>query len=272
MQAGAYLDSVREIGLSTETLQCKVASLKCLGRLISDPATRYGIDVLNGVVALLLFESMTPNNEQCRLQSRAIIRVLSNRTGIGCLSDHINVALAIVTSKTQLAYLDDLQLAPTGIEEARVWKREVDFLVNTLRRLSEWVLQTRSAFHPVDEFEFSYQMLILSYLSLVLCEWHNQANCTNLLQTMSARHSKLNFSRSCSNAVWFCIQGMDGKWDLQFQAIRLIRVFHRLSGVMQSRLKGFLTGLCGVVTGSAPVIVLSEDDYITISQEALAST
>lgn len=105
---------------------------------------------------------------------------------------------------------------------------------------------------PLDNFELSYQMFVLSYLSMVLWECHDPVNCTELLRIMSARHSKLDSSHTCSNAVWVCIQDMDGKWDLQF------------------RLNSFFMGLCEVAVGLTLVVVLSEADFVRIRQEVLA--
>jgi hypothetical protein len=289
LQASAYLDSIREGGTSKSTLQWKVASLQCLGRLISSPATRYGVDALNGAVSLLLFESMAPDSPQCYLHSRAVMQVLSHRAGTGCLSDHIDVALAIITSKAQVLYLDHLQASPAGLEEARLWNLEVDFLINTLRGLSEWVIHAQHVFstgrkpvsgplsellqnnfdNPLDDFELSYQIFVLSYLSMVLWGCHDPANCTELLRIMSARHSKLDLGRTCSHAVWVCIQDMDGKWDLQFQAIRLTKVFHRLSRDMQFRVKSFFMGLCEAAIGLTLLVVLSEADFVRMRQEAI---
>jgi hypothetical protein len=77
-------------------------------RLVSSPAMRYGINALNDVISLLLFESMTPSSPQCHLRSRAVMQVPSHKASTGCLSDHIDVALAIITSKAQVLCLDHL--------------------------------------------------------------------------------------------------------------------------------------------------------------------
>ena len=67
-----------------------------------------GINALNGVISLLLFESMTLGSSQCHLRSRAVMQVPSHRASTGCLSDHVDVALAIITSKAQVLCLDHL--------------------------------------------------------------------------------------------------------------------------------------------------------------------
>jgi hypothetical protein len=63
---------------------------------------------------------------------------------------------------------------------------------------------------------------------------------------------------------------MDGKWDLQFRAIRLTKVFHQLSRDMQFKSNSFFMGFCEVAVGLTLVVVLSEADFVRIRWGALA--
>lgn len=287
-QTSAYLDGLRKSGVSHETIKWKFNLIQCVSRVISNEATRYGDDALNGVVLLLLIEAMTPGSQQCHLHARALIQLLSRRRKHDCLSDHIDVALAILTSKAQITYLDHLQPGLAGIEEAGVWEEEVDFAVKTLGGLSNWVRQTLREFYcspklknsvflqsiqdfgqPADDFVLSQQVFVLCYIAVALWGTQDVPKCIRFLQMLAARHEELGQDRSLPTILWICIRGTDDYKDLQFQAIRLIRVFHRLTDQTQSMLKSFLSGLCAVAHGSSIGVLLTESDCTTIYQEAL---
>jgi hypothetical protein len=290
LMASAYLDKTRSAGLSNQTIKWKVNLIRCLNRVISNDETRYGHDAVNGVVLLLLLEALTPGSPHIHLHSRALMQLFSRRGNRGFLSDHIDIGLAILTSKAQTTYLDHLQPGQAGIEEALTWKGEVDFTVATLRGLSDWVLQSQQHFYgnpvlrdsvllqsiqkfnlPTDTFELSQQMFTLFYIAVVIWEVRNDIpRCIRFLQALSARHERLELDRPLPNTVWVCIRGIDDNKELQYQAIRLIRVFHRLTSKTQSMIRGFLTGLCGVVAGSSVGIILTGHIFMTINKEALA--
>jgi hypothetical protein len=288
-QVSAYLDSLRKSGVSHETIKWKFNLIQCVNRVISNEATRYGDDALNGIVLLLLIEAMTPGSQHCHLHSRALIKLLSRRRKRSCLSDHIDVAVAILTSKAQITYLDRLQPGLAGIEEASAWKEEVDFAVTTLRGLSDWVRQTlRSSYcnptlensvflqsiqdfgPPADDFVLSQQVFALCYIAVALWEIQDVPKCIAFLQALSARHEQLGQDRSLPTLLWICIRGTDDCKDLQFQALRLTRVFHRLTAKTQAMVRSFLSGLCGVVYGASIGVLLTEEDCTIIYQDAVA--
>jgi hypothetical protein len=290
LMASAYLDRNRSASPSSQTIKWKVNLIRCLNHVISNDETRYGHDAVDGVVLLLLLEALTPGSQHIHLHSRALMQLFSRRGNRGCLSDHIDVGLAILTSKAQIAYLDHLQPGQAGIEEALTWKGEVDFTVATLRGLSDWVLRSQRHFYrnpvlrdsvflrsvqkfnqPTDSFELSQQMFALSYIAVVIWEVREDIpKCIRFLQTLSARHGCLEPDRPLLNTVWVCIRGIDDNKELQYQAIRLMRVFHRLTDNTQSMIRDFLTGLCGVVAGSSVGIILTGHIFMAINKEALA--
>jgi hypothetical protein len=286
----ASLDKTRSAGLSNQTIKWKINLIRCLNRVISNEETRYGNDAVNGVILLLLLEVLTPGSQHIHLHSRALMHLFSRRGNRGCLSDHIDVGLAILTSEAQIAYLDHLQPGQAGIEEALAWKGEVSFTVATLRDLSDWVLQSQRDFYgnpvlrdsvflqsiqkfnqPTDTFESSQQMFTLCYIAVVIWEVREDIpKCIRFLQTLSARHACLEPDRPLPSTVWVCIRGIDDNKEPQYQAIRLMRVFHRLTDKTQSMIKGFLAGLCGVVAGSSIGIILTGHIFMAINREALA--
>ena len=288
----AWLDKARSASPSKQTIRWKVNLIRCLNRVISNETTRYGDDAVNGVVLLLLLEILTPGSQHIHLHSRALMQLFSRRESRGYLSDHIDVALAILTSKAQIAYLDHLQPGQAGIEEALAWKEEVNFTVATLRGLSEWVLQSPRDFYgnpalrdsaflqsiqefnqPTDAFELSQQMFALCYIAVVIWEGREDTpKCMHFLQALSAHHERLDPDRPLPNIAWVCIRGIDDNNDnkLQYQAIRLMRVFHRLTDKTQSMIREFLTGLCGVVAGSSVGVMLTGHVFMAINKEALA--
>jgi len=288
--ASVYLDKSRGTSLSNQTIKWKVNLIRCLNRVISNDETRYGHDTVNGVMLLLLLEALTPGSPHIHLHSRALMQIFSRLGNRGCLSDHIDVGVAVLTSKAQLAYLDHLQPGQAGIEEVLTWKGEVNFTVATLRGLSNWVLQSQRDFYgnpalrdsaflqsiqefnqPTDTFELSQQMFVLFYIAVVIWEAREDIpKCIRSLQTLSARHECLQPDRPLPNTSWICIRGIDDDKELQYQAIRLMRVFHRLTDKTQSLIRGFLTGLCGVVAGSSVGIILTGHIFIAINKEALA--
>jgi hypothetical protein len=288
----AWLDKARSTGPSKQTIKWKVNLIRCLNRIISNEATRYGNDTVNGIVLLLLLEVLTPGSPHIHLHSRALMHLFSRRGSRGCLSDHIDVALAILTSKAQIAYLNHLQPGQAGIEEAMTWKEEVNFTVATLRDLSDWVLQSPRDFYgetalrdsvflqsirefnqPTDIFELSQQMFALWYIAVVIWEGREDSpKCIRFLQALSAHYQRLQPDQPFANTLWVCIRGIDDKNDhkLQYQAIRLLRVFHRLTDKIQSMIRSFLTGLCGVVAGSSIGVILTGHIFMAINEEALA--
>src|SRR5271155_4869654 len=223
--ASAYLDQNRGASPSNQTIKWKVNLIRCLNHVISNEETRYGHDTVNGVVLLLLLEALTPGSQHIHLHSRALMQIFSRRGNRGCLSDHIDVGLAILTSKAQIAYLDHLQPGQAGIEEALTWNGEVNFTVATLRGLSNWVLQSQRDFYrnpvlrdsaflrsiqefnqPTDTFELSQQMFVLFYIAVVIWEVREDIpKCIRFLQTLSARHECLEPDRPLPNTSWVCI-------------------------------------------------------------------
>jgi hypothetical protein len=288
----AWLDQARSAGPSKQTIRWKVNLIRCLNRIISNEATRYGNDAVNGVVLLLLLEVLTPGSQHIHLHSRALMQLFSRQGSRGCLSDHIDVALAILTSKAQIAYLDHLQPGQAGIAEASIWRGEVNFTIATLRDLSDWVLQSPREFYgnpvlrdslflqsirefnqPTDTFELSQQMFALCYVAVVIWECRGDIpECIRFLQVLSAHHERLRPDRPVANTSWVCIRGIDNNKNnkLQYQAIRLMRVFHRLTDKTQSMIRDFLTGLCGVVAGSSIGIILTGHVFMDINKEALS--
>jgi hypothetical protein len=107
----AYLDEVRHAGVSHQTVKWKFNLIQSVNRVISNEATQHGDDAFNGVMLLLLSEARKPRRQECRIHSRALMQVMSRRGERGYLSDHVDVGLAILTSKAQIAYLDTHSLA-----------------------------------------------------------------------------------------------------------------------------------------------------------------
>jgi hypothetical protein len=117
-----------------------------------------------------------------------------------------------------------------------------------LRGLTDWIQQTLRIFNcaqmlknstflrsiqefgqPEDDFVLSQQIFILCYIAAVLWDIQNVPKCIHSLQKLSARHEQLGQAQYLPNILWACIRGIDGNKDLQFQALRLTRVFHRLT-------------------------------------------
>ena len=289
LQASGFLDRVRGAGTSNQTIKWRCNLIQCLNRVLSDEATRYGDDALNGVVLMLLFEFMTPGSKQVCLHARALMHLLSHRGKQGCFSDYIDVGLAVLTSKAQIAYLDHLQPGQAGVDEVNAWRGEVDFALDTFRGLSDWIRQTLGTFYcnsilsnsaflksiqnfrkPTDVFELSQLTFSLCYIAIALWHIRDVLKCIHFLQTLSMHHDQLGPDRPLPNAVWICVRGTDDNLDLQCQAIRLLRVFHRLKPATQLMLRQFLTELCGVVNGTSIGVILADEDYASISRDALA--
>ncbi len=297
--ASGYLDTVDPAGQDTsaQTIYWRSASMRCLNRLIADPATRYCDDVLMGILVLLQFASSTPNSEQSHVHSRAMVQLLSHRNTLGNPEpqDHyMNVCIAVSTTKAQVTYLDHLRSGLVDMEEVQAWKSEVVMFIGSLKGLSSWLQDAEISFrdyatncddltdlntllsqwidifHPrTDEFECSNQIFVLFSLALSLQDHRTPQACTHFLQLLSTRLRLLGTKHQLQNAVWVCIQGVDEYHNYKREAIHLARVWHRLSEASQERVKDFLFGICRIVTNTSPGISLPQNDYMTIAQEAL---
>lgn len=295
-QASTYLDFVTGKGMSTQTMWWRTAIIRCLNRLIRDPLTRYSDETLEIIETLLLFESLVPGSKQKRIHSRAMVQLQSHRKSDVFSSpslDNIHVSLLIVSSKAQIAYLDRPLAGAEGIDEAHAWKKEVDFFITTLKEITSWRDRVQDACYsnpfpidfmllqciqyygkPLDDFEASNQMFVLCYLALSLIGCRDHQDCRVFLQLLSAPQKlilrPLPPSRQLTDAVWYCIRGVEGYENWKREAIRLIRVFHRLSSQTQTKVKSSLIGVCETAGGLMPTVVMVEEDYTSITDEALA--
>lgn len=294
----SYMDLLHRRGVSLETMKWKCAAMRYVNLLISNPMTRYGDDALMGIMSLLLNEILTAGSENCHIHSRGIAQLLKHRP---CQEDarsspsmvYFMCSLFIVTSKGQIAHLKHVTSNMAGIEDTRNWKAEVDFFLHVLRNLHCWTQQLQYSCSPTrnlpqsafshfilhgtlehqDEFQLSYQLFVQCYLALVLYSHRESVDsCVTLFRKFFSQFRQLgrDHGPECClhNAVWICIQSLDGNVELKWQASRMIRVLHRLSERTRLRLQRFFVGIYAATTGHPPVII-SQQDFESINQEAL---
>ncbi len=287
--ASTFLDYMNPTGweASTRTMQWESAAMQCLGRRIENPSTRYGDECLSGILSLLLRDALTPESPERHIHSRAMAQLLVHRESCGAVytdSDHLSSTMSILTLKSQTAYLDHVQPGRPGIEEVRVWTKNVVSFVENLRAMSAWIHHAQCTFsraqilgnaallqllqtltkYPFNEFESSNQSFVLCYLALSVTRHEDLLSCTTFLQSFSARLEQLGTdSALLRNAVWICVKGVGNHYNYKRDAIRMARVFHRLTESKQSEVKNFLAGVC------TPHISLSEKDCNTIGRQAL---
>lgn len=296
LATSAHLDSSHGTGVSIRTIRWKMTSIQTMNGLISDPVTRYGDEAMLGILTLLLNDALVPDNQkQSHIHSRALLQLVRRRRSPECYSMCVNyyaVALSILTSKASLAYLDHLGAEPADLEEVKLWKETIDFVVSTLRNLSGLVLEmqqspqhlltayTDIAFlrllqnmsQPRDEFESSRQIFILCYLVLLLRDYRETApSCTYRIREIDSRYQGLDpEGGELPNLFWVCMQCVDGDLGRKWKALLLTKVIHRVSDKTRSSVMVFLLGVLGAVIGSAEVPALSEGDFSNITNEALA--
>lgn len=294
----AYLDANGGGGESCQTLMWKTTSISYLNQLIADPMTRYDFEVMAGIMGSLIFQMVNANFEACNTHSRGLAQLIRHRGGYhasfgSSAKDIYMLFVHVQMSKASIAYLDQIQPGAVGArDEVLEWKQEHDHFIAKMKELSLWVTQTQrlgnsngsilgQSFRWLSEllvpahdvFIGAEQMFLLCYLALALHEHRDSAQAPeNFLQLLTENCQQLGPRFQLPNVLWIIFQDIDGASMRKYQALRLVRLMHRLSEKTKSKIEAFLSGIVIAGTGASTARqpVLTHDDLLVVSQEALA--
>jgi hypothetical protein len=297
--SGGILDGLRGEGPSADTVRFQNTALRSMAKLINDPATRFNDEVFAAVTCLLLpLDVSGEAGENVHVHSRAWARISRNRGGLKSLEsadlevDRYITFLSIFGSKGQISYLDRLD-GPDMFEDVEDWKREVNFFIRVLLALMSWQDVSlpkvtdmaswqpaegyfpRAALYcvanPQNEVERAYQMFTACYLSVALWESKDHPKTRQaLLQTFRAKFKKLGGQITLTNIIWILVDGIDGKRERKWQALRMIKVMHRLTVPTMSLVTLFLSGLLDPEVPPTELVKLTQGDLDIIGEEAVA--
>jgi hypothetical protein len=296
--SGGILDGMRGKGPCADTIRFQTTALRCMSKLIDNPATRFSDEVFAGVTCLLLpLDVSGEAGENAHVHSRAWARISRHRGGLKSLGkaslsvDQYITFLSIFGSKGQISYLERLD-GPDMFDEVEDWKREVNFVIRVLLALISWqdMSLTKAAdmfqqpteeyfpraalqciANPQNEVEYGYQMFILCYLGVALWESRDQPKSRqSMLQTFRFKFEQLGDQITLTNIIWILVGGIDNKRERKWQALRMIKVMHRLSINTTSLVTLFLSGLLDPEVPPEQLVKLSRKDLDLIGEEAVA--
>jgi hypothetical protein len=292
----AFVDLQRGRTLSQETMRWRSAGIRALNTLIADPKTRYGNGVLAGVTGLM--HSQTVYDSDARLQmpvhSRGMAQVLKNRGGIEhmgrqlppSIEGYISV-VSITSSKAQIAHLDDIVPDAAGLAEVEDWKIEVNHVEEVLSELSQWRKVTwlgtndfsndhyrvlSKLVHPfnvpANDVEESHHLFILTFLGLTKWTLRDKRDiwfeCVREMESLTRGLGKL---LSLPNVSWLLMDNTSKRSHQKWQALRIIKVLHRLPTQQRIRVKQLLFAL---VTGDTLATTLTPGGIVALRDDFMA--
>jgi hypothetical protein len=262
--------------------------------MIANPGTRYSNDVLMGITGLM--HSQTVYDSDARLQmhvhSRGMAQVLKHRGGLEALDlppsiqGYVSV-VSITSSKAQIAHLDHLTPGTAGLAEVEDWKQDVNFVDEVLSELSLWPKWTTlatndfSQWHyqvlgqlidplniPNNDVEESHQLFILCFLALTKWSFREQrGSWLESVREMETLTRDLGNFCSLPNVSWLLMDATNKKSRCKWQALRVIKVLHRLPTQQRVKVKELFFAL---VTGNALATTLTQGDIVALRQDFLA--
>lgn len=268
--------------------------MHALNKLIADPKTRHGNDVLMGITGLM--HSQTVYDSDARLQmhvhSRAMAQVLKRRGGLEglqlppSLEGYISV-VSITSSKAQIAHLDDILPDTAGFAEVEDWKNEVKYVEEVLSELSQWQKVTWLGTNDFSEdhyrvlgklvdplnvaandVEASHQLFILSFLALTKWSLRDKRDiwfeCVREMESLT--RSLGNFC-SLPNISWLLMDNTNKRSHQKWPALRMIKVLHRLPTRQRIRVKELLFAL---VTGNTLATTLTPGGIVALRDDFMA--
>lgn len=290
----AFVDQQRGRELSKETMEWRTAGMRALSTLITDPNTRYGNDVLMAITGLM--HSQTVYDSDARLQmhvhSRGMARLLKHRGGLEGLhlppsiEGYISV-VSITSSKAQIAHLDNIAPDAGGLAEVEDWTIEVNYVEEILSELSQWSkvtwLRTNdfSTEHyqtlgqlvdplnvPANDVEESHQLFILCFLALTKWTLRDKRDIWfQCVREMEFLTRNLGCYCSLPNVSWLLMDSTNKRSHQKWQALRVIKVLHRLSTEQRIRVKELFFAL---VTGNALATTLTPNDIVALRADFMA--
>jgi len=258
--ASSYLDSAMGREVSAQTLQWTAASAGCVKRALSSPGTRNADEALTGVLSLLAVDQVSQNGKHSHIHSKALAHLFRLRGGTQSLyQSHtmdlfISFVLVTPVGRGQIAHLDHVLFDADGVADLQEWRADVDLLILELQNLYAWgramrwgeqavLLDAVITFlpHPTNSFEADQWLFIMWYLAVMLWDYrHRPIECENLLRELNRQFKQLGEAFNLADVAWLLVQGLDSDRHRKWQVIRMIKVVHRLSKGLQSKIGRFL--------------------------------
>lgn len=293
----AFVDLQRGRKLSQETMRWRGAGIRALNALIADPKTRYSDHVFMAIAGLM--HSQTVYDSDARLQmpvhSRGMAQVLKHRGGIEYMGHQLPPSIegyvsvvSITSSKAQIAHLDDIVTDPAGLGEIEDWKLEVNHVADVLSELSQWRKVTWLGQNdisneycqevlnklvdpvkvPANDVEDSHHLFILTFLALTRWTLRDKRDiwfeCVREIESLTQSLGKLS---SLPNMSWSLMDSMNKRSHQKWQALRIIKVLHRLPTQQIIRIKKMFFAL---VTGDTTATNLTPGGIVALRDDFMA--
>ena len=261
--ASSYLDSAMGQEVSAQTLRWATASMSCVKHALSSPGTRNADEALTGVLTLLAVDQISQSGRYSHIHSKTLAHLFRLRGGTQSLyQSHtmdlfISFVLVTPVGRGQIAHLDHMMFDAEGAADLQEWKADVDLLILELQNLHTWSRAMRwegggertvlliavVAFlpHPKNSFEADQLVFVMWYLAVMLWDYrHRPIECKNLLRELNRQFKQLGEAFNLADIAWLLVRGQDSDRHRKWQVIRMIKVVHRLSKGLLSKIGRFL--------------------------------
>lgn len=261
-RTSAYIDTAERRESSPRTIFWRHTVIRRLAALISDPDTRYGGEVLYGIISLLhgyLHRwvgrgHLMPTE---RAHSAGLRNFVSYHGGWSKmnlpsqLEQFVRMSL-IMTSRKLALYLDELRMDDEGEKLVQEWHGEVRQAMFQLKEMSTWASECSQhscatpsslladikellAREAVSLCDYCHRIFILVWLGLT--KWHARANIlqyNDMILGLVERFGSLPY-RDLQDVSWAIVSSGLGDQRSCWQTIEMLKVFHRTTSPTQKR-------------------------------------
>jgi hypothetical protein len=278
-RASAYVDTEQGVEASPRTIFWRHAVIRRLAALISDPNTRYGDEVLYGIMSLLhgylhRWEARKGEVTTVGAHSAGLRDFITHHGGWNQinlptqLGQFVRMSM-IMTSRRLASYLDDLRTESVGHKLLLEWYDEVQRVVSRLKEMAVWSLQvdqhTRTDHKPLAEdicqllaaetsgnCDHCHKMFVLVWLALV--KWHARMDISrydDVIVKLDHRYRSLTHT-GLQDVSWAIVSSRLGDEESDWGIIEILKVLHRTTVSTQEQICQWLFEFtCGTVTGGA---------------------
>ncbi|KIW63843.1 hypothetical protein PV04_08815 [Phialophora macrospora] len=275
-RTSAYIDTEQGVGVSPRTIFWRHAVIRRLAALISDPNTRYGDEVLYGIMSLLhgylhrwdarKGEITTEGAHSAGLRDFITHHGGWNKINLPTQLEQFVRMSMIMTSRRLASYLDNIRSENIGHKVLVEWRDEVQRVVSQLRDMAVWSLQvsqhSRMDHKPLAKdiqqllaaetsgiCDHCHQMFILVWLALV--KWRARMDILryeDVIVTLNHRYRSLTHT-GLQDVSWAIISSRSGDEECHWGSVEILKVLHRTTVYTQKQICRWLFDVtCGTVT------------------------
>ena len=278
-RVSGYVDTAQGVGPSPRTIFWRHATIKRMTALLSKQNTRYGEEVLYGIMSLLhgylhLWGSETKNATRPEeIHSAGLRDYVSHYGGWDKLNlpsqlEQFVRMFLIMSSRRLASYLDSLRPDITRRRMFLGWQNDVQRVVSRLKTIAVRAprnhrasLTQQSLLLPeirqllaeetLGICNFCHKMFILVWLGLN--QWHaamEPSLYTDIIARINAEFQSLPY-RALQDVSWVIISSRVGDDRSHWETIETLKVLHRTKAMTQTLVCRWLFDLtCGTGTGS----------------------